>query len=1139
MSRCPAIDELEHALSAPQATDDVARHLEACPRCRARARRIRANQSILQITSHGDRRDWSAALQPDSAQSLAPAGGLSGYEILGELHRGGQGVVYRAFQKATKRTVAIKVLLRGAFATTRQRNRFEREIEIAASLRHPNIVSIFESGVDADGSHYLVMNYVDGVALDAWAGTTSGAGTPLHSARERLELFCKICDAVSSAHQRGIIHRDLKPANILIDAAGEPHVLDFGLAKAVGLDMKASEANMTRTGEFMGTFSYAAPEQLRGDPDQIDTRTDVYALGVILFQMLTGRFPYSVDGSLSAILRNITEVEPRLPSEYAPAVDDELNTIVIKALSKPRERRYQSAGALRRDIVSYLAGEPIDAKRDSRWYMLKKTARRYRAALAISVSFFALVAVLGIVTAVGARRTARERDRALVAEHRSAENARELAAALAESRIERARSLESTGDIAMAEQLLWEEFLDPAQGVRDGPASAPSSDPQRRRAYWALWELNSASPCLRTWQTHDAATARSAISGDGRTIIAFGADGIIKVWDTATARLLKTYLTEPRETQSMIASANGDAFASFGADEKVRVWELGSDRAELGAVIDSLNLNLFRMDMCPIGRNIAISDAPGRIAIRDRLTGEERAALHVTDVGSALAYSSDGTKLGCGSHAGRIEVWELDGPGGAPTRQWSVESHKARVRDMCFSPDGTTIAAVGAEGDENVKLLDTQTGRLIRTLVGHTSHINSVSFRGDGLRLATCSFDRSVRMWDPGITTPLATFRGHAANIAQARFVPGADMIASIAVDRTARLWDVRPRGPLHRTKLVDETVSSICISPDGRHLFCGASDGLVHRINPITAGADGAWPGHKGMVSAVAISADGRTLASAGYDGTTRIWDASTGLCRQVCGDGSATVSSVAFHPDGRLVAAGCDDGVVRLWDAASGQLVVSLRGGQEYPRRPMVAFAPDGKSLATVDSRSDIVIWDWASGLPRATMKGHRGQLRCVAFSPDGDLLASAGDDATIRLWGARSGESLGAMEGNRDEIFSLAFSPDGTMLASGGRGRQVTLWDVSTRKCLATLGGHTNMIFATAFSPDGRLLASCAADGTFGLCDLSYYDRHIAGNLEYQLSRLPSDRVVATKGLRDWSNQVLARPATPFQWPVGETP
>ncbi len=1139
MSRCPAIDELEHALSTPQATDDFARHLEACPRCRARARRIRANQSILQITSHGDRREWSAALRPDDAPSLAPSGGLSGYEILGELHRGGQGVVFRAYQKATKRTVAIKVLLRGAFATTRQRNRFEREIEIAASLRHPNIVSIFESGVDSDGSHYLVMNYVDGVALDAWAAATDGGGGPRHSTRERLDLFCKICDAISYAHQRGIIHRDLKPANILIDASGEPHVLDFGLAKAVGFDMHPSEAGMTRTGEFMGTFSYAAPEQLRGDPDQIDTRTDVYTLGVMLFQLLTGQFPYAVDGSLSAILRNITEAEPRRPSEFVPAIGDELNTLVVKALSKPRERRYQSAGALRRDVAAYLAGEPIDAKRDSRWYMLKKTARRYSAALAISVSFFALVAVLGVVTAVGARRTARERDRALVAEHRSAENARELAAALAESRIERARSLEAAGEIALAEQLLWEEFLDPAEGLRDVPASAPSSDPQRRRAYWALWELYATSPCLRTWQIHDASTARSAISGDGRKIIAFGADGVIKTWDAATAQLLATRSTEQRESQSMIANATGDAFASFGADEKVRVWELGSAKAEPGAVIGSLDINVFRMDMSPRGRDIAVSNAPGWITIRDRLTGDERFSLQAADMGSALSYSADGTQLGCGSHGGRIEVWDLRGPEGTPSRRWAIESHKARVRDMCFSPDGATVVAVGAEGDENVKLFDMPTGRLIRTLAGHTSHINFVTFRDDGRRLVTCSFDRSVRMWDPEISAPLATFRGHAANIAQARFVPGTDMIASIAVDRTARLWDARPRGPLHRTKLVDETVSSICISPDGRHLFCGASDGLVHRIDPITAATDGTWSGHKGMVSAIAISPDGRTLASAGYDGTTRIWDGSTGECRHICADGATTVSSVAIHPDGRLVASGCDDGVVRLWDAATGQLMASLRGEQEYPRRPTVAFSPDGRSLATVDSRSNVVLWDWVSGSPRATMKGHRGQLRSVAFSPDGKLLASAGDDATIRLWDTHSAEPLGALEGNRDEVFSLAFSPGGGTLASGGRGRQVKLWDLGTRKCLATLSGHTNMIFATAFSPDGRLLASCAADGTLGLCDLSYYDRHIAGNLEYQRSRLPSDRTSATDGLRDWAKQVLERPTSSFKWPIGDPP
>jgi len=1139
MSGCPAIDELEHALAAPQATEDVARHLEACPRCRARARRIRANQSILQITSRGDRRELAAALRTDDAPALTPTGGLSGYEILSELHRGGQGVVYRAFQKATKRTVAIKVLLRGAFATSRQRNRFEREIEIAASLRHPNIVSIFESGVDADGSHYLVMNYVDGVALDAWAGTAVG-GNPPRSTRGRLELFCKICDAVSYAHQRGIIHRDLKPANILIDAAGEPHVLDFGLAKAVGFEMNASEAGMTRTGEFMGTFSYAAPEQLRGDPDQIDTRTDVYALGVILFQMLTGRFPYPVDGSLSAILRSITEVEPRPPSEFLPSIGDELNTIVIKALSKPRERRYQSAGALRRDIASYLAGEPIDAKRDSRWYMLKKTARRYRAALAISISFFALVVVFGIATAVSARRTARERDRAVIAERRSAENARELAAALAESRIERARSLETTGDFATAEQILWEEFIDPTQGGTDERTLAPPSQANRRRAYWALWELYAASACLRTWRTHDASQSSSALSGDGRIVVAVGADGVIKLWDAATARPTATLAIEPRESLSIMASPMGDALASFDADRKIRVWELTPTRAEPGAVFDAPDVNMYRMEMSPDGKSIAIANAPGSISLRDRRTGELIVAWDAAPAaGSALSYSADGMRLACGSHGGQLAVWDLRGPGVPPMRRWLADSHKARVRDVCFSPDGTVVAAVGGEGDESIKLLDARTGRLTQTLSGHTSHINFASFRGDGKQLVTCSFDRSVRLWDPTISVPLTTFRGHADNVAQVHFVPDTEMIASVAVDRTARLWDARPGGALHRTKLVDETVLSICITSDGNRIYGGASDGIVRRIDAGTAHVDGSWSGHRGAVSAVAISPDGRTVASSGYDGTTRIWDTATGECRHICGDRQAKVSSIAFHPGGRLVASGCDDGVVRLWDVASGQLAGAYEGSQDHPRRPAVAFSPDGKTLATMDSRSHVALWDTASGTLRATLVGHRGQLRCLAFSTDGRLLASAGDDASIRLWDPIAAEPLGSLEGNRDEVFGLAFSPDGTLLASAGRGRQIRLWDMGQRTCLATLSGHTNMIFALTFSPDGWRLYSCAADGTVGLWDLSYYERHIAGNLEYQLSRLPTDRMGSAAALRDWSAWVLARPASRFNWPASDPP
>jgi predicted Ser/Thr protein kinase len=340
-------------------------------------------------------------LQPDS---------FAGYQIVREIHRGGQGVVYQAVQEGAKRKVAIKVMKEGPFASKRDRTRFEREVEILGQLNHPNIVTIHDSG-QAAGCHYFVMDYISGQPLDVWMA--SGA----RSVEEGLRLFAKICNAVNAAHLRGITHRDLRPGNIRVDDNGEPHILDFGLAKvALGAGTQdAGAPPMTLTGQFIGSLPWASPEQAEGVPGKIDLRTDVYSLGVILYQILTGKFPYEVIGNMRDVLDRIMRAAPTRPSTIRKRINDEVETIVLKCLAKERERRYQSAGELARDIGRYLAGEPIEAKRDSAAYVLRKYLRRYRLSVAVAAGFL-LVIAMGLVgslafwrQAVVARGQAEER----------------------------------------------------------------------------------------------------------------------------------------------------------------------------------------------------------------------------------------------------------------------------------------------------------------------------------------------------------------------------------------------------------------------------------------------------------------------------------------------------------------------------------------------------------------------------------------------------------------------------------------------------------------------------------------------------------------------------------------------------------
>jgi tRNA A-37 threonylcarbamoyl transferase component Bud32/tetratricopeptide (TPR) repeat protein len=371
-------------------TDDVKSHVEGCGSCRALMDEIRTNQEFLDAfrpaIGSGAGSDGATGMYSALPGSVE----IPGYHNVVEVSRGGQGIVYKAVHAITKRKVAIKMLLRGAYASARELHRFEREIEIVAALRHPNIVTVFDSGVTPDQRPFVVMEYIHGLPLDAYVKDKLAKATKRSRwmYEPHMRLFQRIAAAVQHAHARGVIHRDLKPGNILIDDAGEPHIVDFGMARSLSLSRGPTP---TMTHEFGGTLAYASPEQVGGDPERIDVRTDVYSLGVILYELLTGAYPYDVRGSISEIVRNIEHAEPARPSSIEPAIGYEAETIILKALEKEPGRRYQSAGELARDIDDFLAGRPISARSNSAWYLVRKMARRHKAGVVMGCVVAGLV----------------------------------------------------------------------------------------------------------------------------------------------------------------------------------------------------------------------------------------------------------------------------------------------------------------------------------------------------------------------------------------------------------------------------------------------------------------------------------------------------------------------------------------------------------------------------------------------------------------------------------------------------------------------------------------------------------------------------------------------------------------------------
>lgn len=355
--------------------------------------------------------DLLAELKVMRGSSETPT--IPGYEALAEVRRGGQGVVYRATQAGTKRAVAIKLMHASAASAGEARRRFEREVDLVAALRHPQIVSVYDSGIASDGRPYLVMEYVEGQSLDEHLRAMGPASA--RNIQRVVELFVQIAEGVQFAHQRGVIHRDLKPSNIRVDRSGRARVLDFGLAKGVrgvpgeggSIVMGTPMETISGSGQFLGSLAWASPEQAEGDQRDLDVRTDVYSLGVMMYHALSGEFPYDVSGTLRQVLENIERSPSRSLRLSAPSVNDELATIVTHCLAKERERRYASAGDLASDLKRYLAGEAINAKGDSSWYTIRKGVRRHRAAFVIASAAIVGLAAFGVTMALLYGRAAR------------------------------------------------------------------------------------------------------------------------------------------------------------------------------------------------------------------------------------------------------------------------------------------------------------------------------------------------------------------------------------------------------------------------------------------------------------------------------------------------------------------------------------------------------------------------------------------------------------------------------------------------------------------------------------------------------------------------------------------------------------
>jgi eukaryotic-like serine/threonine-protein kinase len=1049
-----------------------------------------------------------------------PGAVIGPYKLLQQIGEGGMGVVFMAEQtQPVQRKVALK-LIKAGMDSRQVIARFEAERQALAMMDHVNIARVFDGGATEAGRPYFVMELVHGVPITKYCDDNHL--TP----RERLELFVPVCQAIQHAHQKGIIHRDIKPSNIMVtlyDGKPVPKVIDFGVAKAT--EQKLTERTLfTQYGTMVGTLEYMSPEQAEMSALGVDTRSDIYSLGVLLYELLAGSTPLThtrmKEAAFAEILRMIKEEEPPKPStrlsdsgealasissnrhtepaKLTKLVRGELDWIVMKTLDKDRNRRYETASALAADVQRYLKDEPVQACPPSTGYRFRKFARRNKAALAtasvVGLAVLLAVAVLATSTVLIAREQ-RATQNALQAETSAKDDL--------EKGLERERRDANSHRITLAHRELSLDNLDSAVKLLD---DCPKD--LREWEWHYLKRLCRVEPVILRDKTE---VNSLAFSPDGERLASAGGDGAVKVWNSKTGKVIQTIPNaHPDAVFSVAFHPEGKHLASVGFDQRVKVWDLATEKEVFNEPCYAVHNNgtAYTVAFSPgDGRKLA-AGSDGAMKVWDWRSRQLLHTFpgHLKPRAISVAYCRDGKRLASGSGPGSVKLWDPEA-GGEPLRTFP---ESRGVAALAFSSDGGRLAT--ASFSRCVEVWDTTTGGLLHTLP-HSGLVLGVAFSPDGRRLASAGEDKVVHVWDPTTGREVLGLRGHTSQCGCVAFSPDGWRLASASKDGTIRVWDATPlqghegQEALTFTQHRDE-VWSVAVSPDGQKIasagFLAAAGtkpgggGLVKVWEAQTGQVSFEFSGHTSIVFCVAWHPDGQWIASAGLDGellTVKVWDAQSGRRVFELPPGPEEYYAVAFSPDGRYLVTGRAKGTVQVWDARTGRELGTLGTHDRQMQIRGVVFSHDGRHLASASGDGKVKLWD-ATRLKekqeaRQTLSAqNRSPGLTVAFSPDGRRLVTAGEGNTVKIWDVQTGRELKTLRGHTGDVCAVAFSPDsgGRWVASAGEDSTVKVWDSHTGTLVRSFRGHIGLVSSVAFSPDGLRLVSGSRDKTVKVWDVS---------------------------------------------------
>jgi WD40 repeat protein/serine/threonine protein kinase len=1062
------------------------------------------------VQTHGGKPPEQPVIPRESDDLIERTGiSIGRYKLLQQIGEGGFGIVYMAEQtEPVQRKVALKIIKAG-MDTREIIARFEAERQALALMDHPNIAQVHDGGATETGRPYFVMELVRGVPITAYCDQAN------LTTRKRLELFIKVCRAVQHAHQKGVIHRDLKPGNVLVtlhDGEAVPKVIDFGVAKALGQKL-TDKTLFTRFEQMVGTPAYMSPEQASLGGLDIDTRSDIYSLGVLLYELLTGVTPLDDETlrqrALDEIRRMIRETDPPRPSMRLSTLGErlvqvakhrqaeptalsrllrgDLDWIVLKALEKDRRRRYETANGLAADIQRFLENEPVTAVAPSASYRLRKFVRRNRTIVKLAAAIVALL--LGGITASTwlAILATRARTDEAKANYQLKRQVSATEEALQRMQIQKAEELLANGQAPVGIAYL-------GQVLRANPSNQVAS----ARLVSALVHRCFALPLTEPLRHED--DVRSAeFSPDGRHVLTVSsgtvqgnlllAHGTARVWDTGTGQPL----TEPLRHEGWVSSAqfSPDGLRILTASTTARVWDTrtGQPVTELrhdGKVRSArfspdgqrvVTSSSWNARFSPDSNGVMTTSSDNTARVWDARTGQPvtEPLRHEGDVSSA-EFSPDGLRIVTASSDKTARVW--DARSGRPLTQLR---HDSQVRSARFSPDGQRV--VTTSSDNTARVWDARTGQSVTDPLRHEGDVSSAEFSPDGLRVVTASWDRTARLWDARTGQALIEPLRHEGLVYSAQFSPDSLRILTASSDKTARVWYARTGQPLTEPLRHDGQVRSARFSPDGQRVVTACSDGMarVWDVRPGQLLTEQLRRG--GDVSSAQFSPGGHWVVTASKDGTARVWDARTGQPLIELGhDGQ--VRSARFSPDGQRVVTTCPDGTARVWDARTGKpLTEPLRVGKVLSAQ----LSPDGQRVLTVSQENAAArVWNARTGQPLTEPLRHEYSVSSAQFSPDGKWVLTASNDKTARVWDALTGQPLTGPLRHEGAVSSAQFSPDGQRVVTASTDKTTRIWDARTGQPVTEPLRHEDFVNSARFSRDSLRIVTASSDKTARVWD-----------------------------------------------------